>query len=137
MAQRSIMSRAVLSEVAFDTGSGVVDVPAGWTIATLLPLLNTSASPGLDEWNPGRWQRHRLADVRGLASPMLVTAFGHGRHTCPAQPFSLAAMTAATTRLLAQYDMTPLWTTHPRPVPQQIGGVARSGDVCRVAYVAR
>ena len=34
---------------------------------------------------------------------MLVTAFGHGRHTCPAQPFSLAAMTTAMTRLLGRY----------------------------------
>ena len=42
-----------------------------------------------------------------LPSPMLVTAFGHGRHSCPAQPFSLAAMTAATTRLLGEYRMTP------------------------------
>ena len=61
MAQRSIMARAVLAPVTFDTGDGVVDVPAGWTIATLLPLLNTSAAPGLD-LDPDRWHRHRLAD---------------------------------------------------------------------------
>jgi cytochrome P450 len=137
LAQRSIMSRAVLAPVAFDTGDGVVDVPAGWTIATLLPLLNTSAAAGLDRWEPDRWNRYRLADTRVLESPMLVTAFGHGRHSCPAQPFSLAAMTSAMTRLLGAYDMAPQWRRYPRPVPQQIGGVARSADECRVDYVAR
>jgi cytochrome P450 len=134
MAQRSIMSRAVLAPVSFDTGDGVVDVPVGWTIATLLPLLNTSAAPGLEVWDPDRWRRYRLADQRGLASPMLVTAFGHGKHSCPAQPFSLSAMTAAMTRLLGRYDMTPAWTHHPRAVPQQIGGVARTADACPVDY---
>ncbi|MDT5327832.1 MAG: hypothetical protein QOF25_4984 [Mycobacterium sp.] len=136
-AQRSIMARAVLEPVAFDTGDGVVEVPAGWTIATLLPLLNPSAAPGLERWDPDRWHRHRLADQRELASTMLVTAFGHGRHSCPAQPFSLAAMTAAMTRLLGHYDMTPGWADYPRPVPAQIGGVARSAGPCRVHYAQR
>jgi cytochrome P450 len=137
LAQRSIMARAVLEPVAFDTGDGVVDVPSGWTIATLLPLLNTSVAPGLQQWDPDRWHRHRLADQRELASPMLVTAFGHGRHSCPAQPFSLAAMTSAMTRLLGRYDMTPGWGEYPRPVPAQIGGVARSAGPCPVDYVVR
>jgi cytochrome P450 len=62
MAQRSIMSRAVLATVDLDTGDVTYRVPPGWTIATLLPLLNTSAAPGLDSWNADRWHRHRLAD---------------------------------------------------------------------------
>jgi cytochrome P450 len=137
MAQRSIMSRAVLAPVDFDTGDVCYRVPAGWTIATLLPLLNTSAAPGLQRWDPERWHRHRLADVTALASPMLVTAFGHGKHSCPAQPFSLAAMSAAMTRLLGRYMMTPRWTRHPRPVSAQIGGVARAADACPVDFVIR
>jgi cytochrome P450 len=137
LAQRSIMARAVLEPVAFDTSDDVVDVPAGWTIATLLPLLNTSVAPGLQHCDPDRWHRHRLADQRELASPMLVTAFGHGRHSCPAQPFSLAAMTSAIIRLLGRYDMTPGWGEYPRPVPAQIGGVARSAGPCPVDYVVR
>jgi cytochrome P450 len=137
MAQRSIMSRAVLTPVDFDTGDVRYHVPAGWTIATLLPLLNTSAAPGLDRWAPDRWHRHRLADQAALPSPTLVTAFGHGRHSCPAQPFSLSAMTAAMTHLLGRYAMTPQWTSHPRPVPAQIGGVARAADACPIDYVGR
>ena len=137
LAQRSIMSRAVLAPVDLNTGDVVYRVPAGWTIATLLPLLNTSAAPGMHTWDPDRWQRHRLADAASLPSPMLVTAFGHGKHSCPAQPFSLAAMTAAMTRLLGTYEMTPRWPNYPRPVPAQIGGVARTADPCPVEYAER
>lgn len=68
---------------------------------------------------------------------MLVTAFGHGRHSCPAQPFSLSAMAMAMTRLLGRYDMKPQWHDYQRPVPAQIGGVARSAGLCRVDYVRR
>jgi cytochrome P450 len=134
LAQRSIMTRAVLSAVDFDTGEVTYQVPPGWNIATLLPLLNTSVAPGLKRWDPDRWTRHRLIEQDALPSPMLVTAFGHGRHSCPAQPFSLAAMTAATTHLLRTYRMTPGWTSHPQPVAAQIGGVARAAEPCPVDY---
>jgi len=135
LAQRSIMSRAVLSTVVLDTGEVSFEVPPGWTIATLLPLLNSSVAPGLERWDPDRWTRHRLTDEKSLPSPMLVTAFGHGRHSCPAQPFSLSAMTATMTRLLGTYSMAPAWTSHPRPVPAQIGGVARADGPCVLDYV--
>ena len=137
LAQRSIMSRTVLSPVSLDTGDVSYQVPPGWTIATLLPLLNSSAAPGLENWDPDRWTRHRLTDEKTLPSPMLVTAFGHGRHSCPAQPFSLSAMTSAMTHLFGRYRMTPGWATHPRPVPAQIGGVARADGPCRLDYVRR
>ncbi len=137
LAQRSIMARRVLQPVTFDTGAASYDVPPGWTIATLLPLLNTTAAPGLTRWDPSRWQRHRLADTSQLASPQLVTAFGHGRHSCPAQPFSLTAMTAALTRLGTEFELKPAWTTSPAPVPAQIGGVARAALPCPVAYRRR
>jgi cytochrome P450 len=137
LAQRSIMTRTVLSPVDFDTGEVTYRVPPGWNFATLLPLLNTSVAPGLKRWDPDRWTRHRLTEKNALPSPMLVTAFGHGRHSCPAQPFSLAAMTATTTRLLREYQMTPRWTSHPQPVPAQIGGVARAEGACLIDYVAR
>jgi cytochrome P450 len=136
LAQRSIMSRSVLSPVELDTGDVSYHVPAGWTIATLLPLLNTTAATGLEHWDPDRWTRHRLSDEKSLRSPMLVTAFGHGRHSCPAQPFSLAAMTATMTHVLGRYRMTPGWTTHPQPIPAQIGGVARADGPCPLSYTA-
>jgi hypothetical protein len=40
------------------------------------------------------------------------------------------------TRLLGSYQMTPEWTTHPRPVPAQIGGVARADGPCLLSYTA-
>jgi cytochrome P450 len=67
----------------------------------------------------------------------LVTAFGHGRHTCPAQPFSLSAMTSAITRLLDHYEFEPGWVDHPSPVKAQIGGVARSAAPCPLHYRRR
>ncbi|MDO9458357.1 hypothetical protein [Nocardioides sp.] len=137
LAQRSIMARTVLAPVSFSDGVSTYDVPPGWTIATLLPLLNTSAAPGLQDWDPDRWDRNRLRPVDGLASPQLVTAFGHGRHTCPAQPFSLAAMSTAMTRLVAAYDLEPRWTTYPAPVAAQIGGVARAAGPVPIGYAAR
>ena len=103
-------------------------------MATLLPLTNTSAAPGFDGWDPDRWNGRRLADPEALAAAELVTAFGHGRHTCPAQPFSLAAMTRSVTRLLTAFTWQPAWSARPRPVRAQIGGVARAGAPCVAGY---
>lgn len=137
LAQRSIMARTVMSPVTFSDGVTSYKVPPGWSIATLLPLLNTSAAPGLADWDPDRWDRHRLRPVDGLASPQLVTAFGHGRHTCPAQPFSLAAMSTTLLRLVGAYDLTPLWSSYPTPVAAQIGGVARASGPVPLGYASR
>jgi hypothetical protein len=63
----------------------------------------------------------------------LVTTFGHGPHTCPAQPFSLAVMTAVVTDLVDHYDFTPHFD-RPTPVPGQIGSVARASTACPLAY---
>jgi len=103
-------------------------------VATLLPLTNASSAAGLERWDPSRWKGRRLADPSTLAAVELVATFGHGRHTCPAQPFSLAAMTTSLVRLLAAYTFTTEWTEDPRPVRAQIGGVARAGDPCPLTY---
>jgi cytochrome P450 len=137
LAQRSIMARYVVKPVAIDVGGVVHEMGAGATVATLLPLTNTSAAPGLEDWDPDRWNRRRLADPSALAAVELVTVFGHGRHTCPAQPFSLSTMTAAATRLFTAFDMEPAWTGHPVPVGTQIGGVARAAGPCPVRYRRR
>jgi cytochrome P450 len=134
LAQRSIMARYVLKPVSLDVGDCVHEVPPGVTVATLLPLLNCSAAPGLEVWDPDHWKGRRLADAATLAAVELVTAFGHGRHTCPAQPFALSAMTTAVTTLLTEFEMTAMWSGQPSPVPAQIGGVARAGDPCPLRY---
>ncbi|MCZ4500219.1 MAG: cytochrome [Marmoricola sp.] len=137
LAQRSIMGRTVLEPVELDDGTTTYTVGPGATIATLLPLTNTSAAPGLEQWRPERWNRSRLADTSDLASPQLVTAFGHGKHSCPAQPFSLSAMSMALTHLLGSLEVTAGWSSYPTPVPAQIGGVARSDVPALLHYRVR
>ncbi len=137
LAQRSIMARYVMAPMTVDVGDAVYEVPTGVTVATLLPLTNTSAAPGLASWDPGRWNRRRLADTSALAAVELVTTFGHGRHSCPAQPFSLSTMTTAASRLLTSLDMEPVWKQRPEPVRAQIGGVARAAGPCPVRYRRR
>ena len=137
MAQRSIMARFTLAPVTVDVEAGPLQVPSGMTVATLLPLTNRSAAPGLDHWDPARWNRRRLRTPNGLAAAELVTVFGHGGHSCPARPFSLAAMTLTSRRLLSEFRWEPSWSGHPDPVPAQIGGVARSAGPCRARYWRR
>jgi hypothetical protein len=45
-------------------------------------------------------------------------------------------MTTAMTYLLGRYEMTPGWSIYPRPVPAQIGGVARTADPTPIRYCA-
>jgi cytochrome P450 len=137
LSQRSIMARYVLKPVTLDAGDVDHHIDPGVTIATLLPLTNTSSGFGLATWDPNRWNRRRLANASELATPELVTVFGHGRHTCPAQPYSLSAMTTAVIRLLKTFDFVPRWAGHPRPVRAQIGGVARSAEPCPLRYLHR
>jgi cytochrome P450 len=137
LAQQSLMARYVVKPVSLETTQGPLEVDAGATVATLLPLTNKSAAPGFDAWQPERWRRWRLADTSSLAVDELVTAFGHGKHSCPAQPFSLAAMTSAMTAIFGRLELTPRWQTRPEPEPAQIGGVARAAGPCPALYTRR
>ena len=53
----------------------------------------------------------RLADAVDLPARELVSTFGHGRHSCPAQRFSISAIRIAIRRLLERYDLTPRFRT--------------------------
>jgi cytochrome P450 len=138
LGQRSVMLRAVLAPVDVRDEHHTYRVAPGAQIATLLPLTNTSAAPGLDTYDPDRWLRRRLRDEAALPARELVTTFGHGEHTCPAQPFSLAAMCRSAERLVATYDLAaaPGFEVI-TPLAVQIGGVARSAHPCEVRYHAR
>ena len=136
LAQRSIMLRYVLAPVEVRDERTTYRVAPGATIATLLPLLNTTAAPGLDRYDPDRWKGRRLRDAKELPAVELVTAFGHGSHTCPAQPFSLAAMSRTVLRLLSSFDLEAQFTDA-QPLAVQIGGVARAEGPCPVAYRRR
>jgi len=138
LGQRSVMLRAVLTPCEVRDERATYRIAPGAQIATLLPLTNTTAAPGLDRYDPDRWSRRRLADDAALPARELVTTFGHGEHTCPAQPFSLAAMCRSAERLVATYDLEPArgFTTI-TPLSVQIGGVARSEHPCEVRYRVR
>jgi cytochrome P450 len=136
LAQRSIMLRYVLAPVEVHDEDTTFQVSPGATIATLLPLLNTSAAPGLERYDPDRWKGRRLRDAKDLPAVELVTAFGHGSHTCPAQPFSLAAMSRTALRLFSTFELHAEFT-HAAPLAVQIGGVARAGAPCPVSYRRR
>jgi cytochrome P450 len=138
LGQRSVMLRAVLRPTTVSDERHTYRVEPGGQIATLLPLTNTSAMPGLGGYDPDRWVRRRLRDESALPVRELVTTFGHGEHTCPAQPFSLAAMCRAAERLVAAYSLEPApGFTGIVPLAVQIGGVARAQFPCEVRYRAR
>ena len=108
----------------------------GVTLATMLALTNTTSAPGLDHYDPDRWDGRRLRDEDLLPTREAVTTFGFGSHRCPAQRFSLSAITRTVRRLAERYELTAHFDAV-RPIPEQIGGVARAADPCPIEYVSR
>src|SRR5690349_1378226 len=135
VAQRSIMMRAVVRPCTVADEDHEYAVERGVTIATLLPLTNCPAGD-LAGYDPDRWSRRRLKADRVPAARELVTTFGHGSHTCPAQPFSLAVMTAALASLVATFDASLTGPVSP-PRRAQIGGIARPETPCAAIYSRR
>jgi cytochrome P450 len=136
LGQRSIMMRTLLDRAEIDDGTNTYRLEPGVVVATMVPLTNTSAAPGMTTFDPERWEGRRLRDEESLPARELVTTFGHGPHRCPAQRFSLTAIGRAVQRLLAAYELTPAFSTV-RPLPLQIGGVARAAEPCPVTYRRR
>lgn len=136
MAQRSITLRYVMSPLDFDDGLRTYRLASGVMITTMLPLTNTSAAPGLEGFDPAHYQGRKLSAEVPLAARELVSTFGHGRHACPAQRFSISAIRIAVRALIDAYDLTPNFADV-QPRRRQIGGVARAAVPCPVAYRRR
>jgi cytochrome P450 len=136
LAQRSLTLRQVLSPLRVETETGAYTLAPGVFLATLLSVNNPHAAPGLDRFDPDHYAGRKLAEAVRLPARELVSTFGHGRHSCPAQRFSISAIRIAVRRLLDAYDLTPRFRSA-RPLRRQIGGVARAARPCRIAYVAR
>jgi len=135
MAQHSITLRQVVSPLSYEVESGTFALDPGVMITTMLPVTNTSAAPGLERFDPRRYDGRRLvADVP--VARELVSTFGHGHHSCPAQRFSISAICISLRWLLERYEFTPHFTMVRRR-PRQIGGVARAADACVVSYRRR
>ncbi len=136
MAQNSLTLRQVMRPLDVDDGERTYRLTPGTFLATMLSLNNTSAAPGLDVYDPDHYEGRRLARHVPLETRELVSTFGHGRHSCPAQRFSISAIRIAIRRLLDRYELEPEFRDA-SPSPRQLGAVARAAKPCRVRYRAR
>jgi cytochrome P450 len=133
MAQNSLTLRQVVQPIEVHDGQRAYRLAPGTFLATMLSLNNTSATPGLDVFDPEHYEGRRLASHVPLAARELVSTFGHGRHSCPAQRFSISAIRIALCRLVARYELAPRFASAERS-PRQLGAVARAARPCPVAY---
>ncbi len=134
--QRSIVLRRVLQPLSFSDGKAAFRVEPGVFLATTLAVTNVSAAPGLDRFDPGNFDGRRFVRAEELPARELVATFGHGRHACPAQGFSIAAIAHSARELLRRFELTPRFRG-PQPLRRQLGGVARADRRCRVDYRRR
>jgi cytochrome P450 len=136
MAQRSITLRQVIKPVEIDDGQRNYRIGPGVMVTTMLSVNNTSAAPGLEHFDPAHYHGRRLSTDVDLPARELVSTFGHGSHSCPAQRFAISAIRISVRRLLEHYDFTPRFT-RADPKPRQLGAVARAARPCVVAYRPR
>jgi len=136
IAQNSLTLRQVLRPVEVHDGQRAYQIAPGAFLATMLSVNNITAAPGLDIFDPDHYQGRRLSGDVPLAARELVSTFGHGRHSCPAQRFSISAIRIALRRLLERYRLEPRFSSA-APRPRQLGAVARAARPCPVAYRVR
>jgi cytochrome P450 len=136
LAQRSITLRAVLRPITLDDGRTTYRMDPGVFVTTMLPVTNLSAAPGFERFDPTRYHGRRLVAADALPARELVSTFGHGRHACPAQRFSISAIRTTVSRLLDRFDLAPEYA-RVRPLTRQVGGVARPAAPCPVRYARR
>lgn len=134
--QCSVMLRTVMQDVEIHDGHTTYRLAPGVTLATMLALTNTTSAPGFERYDPDRWDGRRLRDEQLLPTREAVTTFGFGPHRCPAQRFSLSAITRTVKRLADGYDLRAQFDAV-RPIPEQIGGVGRAADPCPIVYSQR
>ena len=134
MAQRSLTLRYVTRPVDLPLEDQTYRVGRGAFLATMLSVTNATADPALSRYDPAHFEGRRLTVP--LPAKELVSTFGHGPHTCPAARFSILAIRLTVRRLLARYELTPLYD-EAEPKRRQLGGVARSERPCVLRYAAR
>ena len=134
--QRSLVLRQSTGPVVLADETTSWHVGPGQFIATMMSVTNTSVLDGLDRFDPENYDRRMFRRARELPARELVTTFGHGKHSCPAQGFSLSAIRHSVVALLDKYEIEPLFDA-PQPLRRQLGGVARADRPCRVRYRLR
>jgi cytochrome P450 len=136
LAQRSLTLRQVLRPLDFDADGVRHRLAPGVLVATMLSVTNGTSAPGLDRFDPDHYEGRRLAKSVELPARELVSTFGHGRHACPAQRFSISAIRVALRRLLDRYELAPRFADA-APRRRQLGAVARAARPCVVEYRLR
>jgi cytochrome P450 len=136
LAQRSITLRQVLQPIEVDAGDATYRLAPGTMLTTMLSVLNTTAAPGLEQFDPAHYAGRKLVPAVAGPTKELVSTFGHGPHSCPAARFSISAIRVSLRLLLDHYEFRPGFTSA-APRTRQIGGVARSARPCWVRYSTR
>jgi cytochrome P450 len=136
MAQNSLTLRQVLKPIEVHDGARAYQLPPGTFLATMLSVNNRTAATGLDSFDPDHYEGRRLSANVPLAARELVSTFGHGRHSCPAQRFSISAIRIALRRLFERYELAAQFADA-APRSRQLGAVARASRPCRIAYRER
>ncbi|MFK7898604.1 MAG: cytochrome P450 [Myxococcota bacterium] len=134
--QRSIVLRQILQPCVIADEHAEYALPPGLFLATMLSVTNVRGAEGLDQFNPDHYRGPQFKRNGELGTRELITTFGHGKHYCPAQRFSISAMRIATRALLDHFDLEPRFK-NPGPLRRQIGGVARADRACTIRYTKR
>lgn len=134
--QRSIVLRQVLKPTELCDEKAAYRIGPGVFLATMMSVTNVSAAPGLDGFDADNYRGPKFNRAAELPAKELVTTFGHGRHACPAQVFSIAAIRRSVQGLLGRYSFVTRFRS-PQPLRRQLGGMARADRPCRVEYRRR
>jgi len=136
LAQQSITLRLAQQPVTFTKGNLSYEVPKGYYIATILMVNNCSPEAVVNypptEFHPERYKKNRLEGCPA-GKEFLVSTFGHGKHACPGERFSLNAIKVIITIMLERLNLKPAFSTVKIP-ETQLGAVARADRLCFVNY---
>jgi cytochrome P450 len=132
LAQRSITLRKVMQPCTLESDQGTFSLAPGVFVTTLLSV-NNAAYDTLGRFDPGHYDRGRLADHVRVPGKETVSTFGHGRHACVGERFATSAMKIAIVRLFDAFELTPAFT-RAEPPAGQMGAVGRAAAPCPVRY---
>ena len=132
--QCSVMLRTVMHEVEIDDGARATGSRRASRSRRCSRSRTRRRRPASTATTPTVGTAGASATKPTLPAREAVTTFGFGPHRCPAQRFSLSAITRTVGRLADALRPRPPSSTPSRPMPEQIGGVGRAADPCPIAY---
>ncbi|MCR9105467.1 MAG: cytochrome P450 [Gammaproteobacteria bacterium] len=136
LAQRSLTLRKVMAPLEFDDGEQTYAVRPGIYITSMLSVTNTQ-TPQLAQFNPDHYVGNKLAANVQPAGKETISTFGHGKHACPAQRFSLHMAKVVITQLVSRFSVSTCYTGSAQPSVRQMGGVSRPQEPARLRLTRR